>query len=83
MVWVPQFAILSTSQHNGPHFGGVDDLDLLSYWQKYQTGKSSRSKLGQYYRLPNNVQNAIGSRYMYLAGTYRFEPDEVEAFYLG
>ena len=85
VILVPSVAILSSEKDAGPQFGGWSDLTLLSSWEKNRNGKSSYSKLGDYsgYRVPSNVQNAIGSMYMYLAGTFRFEPDEVEAFYLG
>ncbi|KAL9968218.1 hypothetical protein ACROYT_G026567 [Oculina patagonica] len=79
----PEHAIASTKDA-GPFFGLGYNLALLNSEIQSYTGVSSISQLsdGSYYDIPDNVKSAIGSDKMYLAGTYLFDPDEVEAFYL-
>ena len=63
----------------GPTFGGGHDIYLSSY---ASFGTSSYSNLGYTYYAPTGG-NSYGTTFTrtFLAGSYRFTPDEIETFY--
>ena len=68
----PNFAIARGSQR-GPVFGIDIFIAINANGNSY-----SYARLGRYYRAPAAGQD----RYIILAGTEYFSPDEVEVFYL-
>ena len=62
----------------GPTFGGAYDLSI---YNNARSNSNSRSNLGWTYSAPSGY--SLGSTFTqtFLAGTYRFTPDEVETFY--
>ena len=59
----------------GPVFGGGHDLRL------YFVYKSSYSNLGFTYRPPSGYSYGDSFARSFLAGSYHFNPDEIETFY--
>ena len=68
----PGWAIYMRSGY-GPSFG--DDIEIAD---NANSNSYSYARLGVFYPAPAAVQD----RYIILAGTYYFSPDEVEVFYL-
>ena len=62
----------------GPTFGGGHDINIKS---EASSNNNSYSNLGNDYSPPSG--HSFGSTFArtFLAGTYRFTPDEVETFY--
>ena len=62
----------------GPTFGGGFDVHISS---EASSNKNSHSNLGSDYKTPSGY--SYGSVYAksFLAGSYSFQPDEVEVFY--
>ena len=62
----------------GPTFGGGHDINIKS---EASSNSNSYSNLGSDYSPPSG--HSFGSTFArtFLAGTYRFTPDEVETFY--
>ena len=70
---MPNRAIFRRSYY-GPTFGGGHDIYIADY---ANTNTNSYTYFAYSYSAPSGVQN---SRTI-LAGTYRFNPDELEVFY--
>ena len=65
--------------HNrGPAFGGGHDIYIASY---ASSNKNSYSNLGHTYSPPSGHSYASSFTRSFLAGSYKFQPDEVEVFY--
>ena len=62
----------------GPTFGGGFDLHISSY---ASSNSGSLSNLGYTYSPPSGYSYGSTFARTFLAGSYRFTPDEVETFY--
>ncbi|XP_078381942.1 uncharacterized protein LOC144664648 isoform X2 [Oculina patagonica] len=62
----------------GPTFGGGHDIRIVSY---ASTRTSSYTNLGYTYSPPSGYSYGSSFAQSFLAGSYRFQPDEVEVFY--
>ena len=62
----------------GPAFGGGYDISIASY---ASSNKYSYSNLGYTYSPPSGHSYASSFTRSFLAGSYKFQPDEVEVFY--
>ena len=71
------FSIFCYSTY-GPTFGGGHDFTIKNY---ASSNSNSYSELGQTYSPPSGYSYNNTFARTFLAGTYRFTPDEVETFY--
>ena len=62
----------------GPTFGGGHDIYIVSY---ASTSTSSYTNLGYTYSRPSGYSYGSSNTRSFLAGSYNFQPDEVEVFY--
>ena len=62
----------------GPSFGGGHDIYLKSY---ASSRSNSYGNLGHTYSSPSGYSYSSTFARTFLAGTYKFTPDEVETFY--
>ena len=62
----------------GPTFGGGHDISIKSY---ASSNSNSYSNLGHTYSPPSGYSYGSTFPRTFLAGTYKFTPDEVEVFY--
>ena len=70
-------SIYSCSSY-GPTFGGGNDIYIASY---ASSNVNSNSGLGYTYSPPSGHRYGSSFAYSFLAGSYKFQPDEVEVFY--
>ena len=70
-------SIYCASGH-GPVFGGGDDIHIYNY---ASTNSNSYSNLGSTYSPPSGYSYRSTLAKTFLAGSYKFTPDEVETFY--
>ena len=70
-------SIYSCSSY-GPTFGGGHDIYIASY---ASSNVNSYSGLGHTYSPPSGHRYGSSFAYSFLAGSYKFQPDEVEVFY--
>ena len=63
---------------HGPTFGGGYDIYISNY---ASSNSNSYSNLGDAYSPPSGYSYGSTFAQTFLAGTYRFTPDEVETFY--
>ena len=63
---------------NGPAFGGGSDLYISN---NAASNTNSRSNPGHTYRVPGGYSHGSTFAQTFLAGSYRFQPDEIETFY--
>ena len=71
------YSMYSVSSY-GPTFGGGFDITIRSY---ASSNSNSYSNLGHTYSSPSGYRYASSFARTFLAGTYKFTPDEVETFY--
>ena len=64
--------------NRGPSFGGGHDIYIASY---ASSNTNSYSDLGHEYSPPSGHSYASSFTRSFLAGSYHFQPDEVEVFY--
>ena len=62
----------------GPTFGGGYDININNY---ASSNSNSYSNLGHHYSPPSGHSYGSSFALTFLAGTYKFTPDEVETFY--
>ena len=62
----------------GPTFGVGHDIHIHNY---ASSNIGSYSNLGSTYNPPSGYRQGSTLAHTFLAGTYRFTPDEVETFY--
>ena len=62
----------------GPTFGGGHDIYIASY---ASSNTNSYSNLGYNYGPPSGHSYHSSFALSFLAGSYKFQPDEVEVFY--
>ena len=62
----------------GPTFGGGHDINIKNY---ASSNSNSYSDLGYTYSPPSGYSYTSTFARTFLAGTYKFTPDEVETFY--
>ena len=62
----------------GPTFGGGNDIYIPNY---ASSNSDSYSNLGHTYSPPSGYSYSSTFAKTFLAGTYRFTPDEIETFY--
>ena len=62
----------------GPTFGGGFDINIYNY---ASSNSNSYSNLGHTYSPPSGYSYTSTFARTFLAGTYKFTPDEVETFY--
>ena len=62
----------------GPLFGGGSDICISNYASSY---RNSYSSLGYTYSPPSGHSYGSTFAQTFLAGTYKFTPDEIETFY--
>ena len=72
-----RYSIYDCSSY-GPAFGGGFDIYIDNY---ASSSSSSYTDLGTTYSTPSGYSRGSTFTYTFLAGTYRFTPDEVETFY--
>ena len=84
-VKLPQTGKYSSSRYSiycgssyGPTFGNGFDIYISSY---ASTNSNSYSNLGYTYSPPSGYSYGSTFARTFLAGTYKFTPDEVETFY--
>ena len=70
-------SIHSCSSH-GPTFGRGHDIYIVSY---ASSNTNSYSNLGYTYSPPSGHSYGSSFAQSFLAGSYNFQPDEVEVFY--
>ena len=63
---------------SGPTFGGGHDFNIVSY---ASSNTNSYSDLGYTYSPPSGHSFTSSFTRSFLAGSYKFQPDEVEVFY--
>ena len=81
-VYSNRYATYSCSSH-GPTFGGGGSgggHDIYIY-SKASSNKNSFSNLGATFNLPSGYSYGSELAQSFLAGSYNFQPDEVEVFY--
>ena len=66
------------SSSYGPTFGGGNDITIRNY---ASSNSDSYSNLGYTYSPPSGYNYGSTFAQTFLAGTYKFTPDEVETFY--
>ena len=66
------------SSSYGPTFGGGYDINIYNY---ASSNSNSYSDLGHTYSPPSGYSYSYSFARTFLAGTYKFTPDEVETFY--
>ena len=71
------YSIYSYSSY-GPTFGGGHDINIKS---DASSNSNSYSNLGNEYSPPSGYSHGSTFARTFLAGTYKFTPDEVETFY--
>ena len=71
------YSINSYSSY-GPTFGGGHDINIKS---DASSNSNSYSNLGHTYSPPSGYSSSSSFARTFLAGTYKFTPDEVETFY--
>ncbi|PFX12031.1 Aggrecan core protein [Stylophora pistillata] len=64
--------------HSGPTFGGAHDLFIASY---ASSNTYSYSDLGFTYSPPSGHSYGTSFAQSFLAGSYKFRPDDIEVFY--
>ena len=69
---------IRSSNYRGPSFGGGSDIYISNY---ASSNSYSYSNLGDTYSPPSGYSYYSTFAQTFLAGTYRFTPDEVEVFY--
>ena len=62
----------------GPTFGGGHDIRISNY---ASSNSNSYSNLGYTYSPPSGYSYGSTFAQTFLAGSYKFKPDEVETFY--
>ena len=62
----------------GPTFGGGHDIRITDY---ASSNTGSYTNLGHCYAAPSGYSYGNSFTQTFLAGTYRFQPDEIETFY--
>ena len=67
-----------SSSGYGPTFGGGHDIYIYNYASSYS---NSHSNLGYTYSPPSGYSYDSTFAKTFLAGSYKFTPDEVETFY--
>ena len=72
-----RFSIYSCSSY-GPVFGGGNDIYIPSH---ASSNTNSYSNLGHTYSPPSGHSYTSSFTRSFLAGSYKFQPDEVEVFY--
>ena len=72
-----QHATLGCS-YRGPSFGGGHDIHIASY---ASSSTNSYTNLGYSYSPPAGHSYGTSFTRSFLAGSYNFQPDEVEVFY--
>ena len=72
-----RFSIYSCSSY-GPNFGGGDDILITNY---ASSNTNSFTNLGYTYSPPSGHSYGSSFTKSFLAGSYKFQPDEVEVFY--
>ena len=84
-VKLPQTGIGSSSRGSiycgsgyGPAFGGGHDIYISNY---ASSNSNSYSNLGYTYSPPSGYSYSSTFAQTFLAGSYKFTPDEVETFY--
>ena len=75
--YMKTYTIYSCSSY-GPTFGGGHDIYIVSY---ASSSTSSYSNLGHDYSPPTGYSYGSSFAQSFLAGSYNFQPDEVEVFY--
>ena len=68
----------STDSSYGPTFGGGADIRISNY---ASSNSNSYSNLGHTYSPPSGYSYQSTFARTFLAGSYKFTPDEVETFY--
>ena len=63
---------------NGPTFGGGNDIYVSDY---VSSNTKSKTNLGYSYSAPSGYSYGSTFARTFLAGSYNFQPDEVETFY--
>ena len=71
------YSIFISSSY-GPTFGGGHDINIKSH---ASSNSNSYSNLGHDYGPPSGYSHGSTFARTFLAGTYKFTPDEVETFY--
>ena len=71
------YSIYSSPSY-GPLFGGGNDIRISNY---ASSNSNSYSNLGDTYSPPSGYSHGSTFAQTFLAGTYKFTPDEVETFY--
>ena len=71
-------ASIRVDKYNGPIFGGGNDIYISNY---ASSNNNSYSGLGYTYSPPSGYSYYSTFARTFLAGTYKFTPDEIEAFY--
>ena len=64
---------------SGPTFGGGHDIYIVGY---ASSNTISSSNLGYTYSPPSGHSYGSSFAKSFLAGSYRYQPDEVEVFYV-
>ena len=84
-VKLPQTGKYSSSRRSiycysgyGPAFGGGNDIQIYNY---ASSKSNSYSDLGYTYSPPSGYSYSSTFAQTFLAGSYKFTPDEVETFY--
>ena len=84
-VKLPQTGKYSSSRYSiycgsryGPVFGGGGDIRIYNY---ASSNSNSYSNLGYTYSPPSGYSYGSTFAQTFLAGSYKFTPDEVETFY--
>ena len=73
-----RYSICQCSSGYGPIFGGGNDLHISNY---ASSNSNSYSNLGATYSPPSGYSYGSTFTKTFLAGSYKFTPDEVETFY--
>ena len=68
---------IRTNNYYGPTFGGGFDIYISNY---ASSNSDSYSNLGDTYSPPRGYSSSTFAQ-TFLAGTHKFTPDEIEAFY--
>ena len=76
-VYSYEYAVYSCSGY-GPIFGYGHDICIVS---EASSNKDSYSRLGYTYSLASGYRHDTEFAKSFLAGSYQFQPDEVEVFY--
>ena len=73
-----RYSIGVSCSSSGPIFGGGNDINIADY---AASNTNSHSNLGYTYSAPSGYSYTSSFARSFLAGSYHFQPDEVEVFY--